>query len=1178
MNFFMIMLNFKNFIIKKVFLFLIILTTFPSLQAQYVVNFEGTGETKTAYASGNVTLSGISWNMTEVLIGTDAADWKNGIRSTRMRGYGTSSMTMLADKPNGAGTISFQYRRYGTDTQVDWKVEYSINGGTNWNQIGSNFTAPATNDVQTFSATLNIAGNIRFRIKRATETGTANRRLNIDDFTITDYIVCIAPTTQASAFSFSSVQTDEMTVSWTNGNGSNRIVIMNTANSFTAPSDGTDPTANPVYGSGEQVVYNGSGNSVTVTGLSPSTTYWFRVYEYNCTGTAAVYNTSSATANPNSQITLAPPPTLSVNNSTLTGMNYVLGSGPSVQKTFNLSGSNLTGAPGNISITAPTNYEISTDNVNYHTSLSIPYASATLVSTQISVRLKAGLPSGNYNGEIITNSGGGASNVPVTCNGMVTLVPVSSTLQAGDLAILAFNTDVGSSGMDEISFVAFHDIVSGSYIDVTDNSYQKCGTPDGWGISEGWIRLQRTNSDLLAGTIVTVRVSGGTPSIFSPDPTNWVVSKPQPSGQGSFDMNNGGEQIFFMTDGDVGGPSANTATSDAGTYSGHFLFGFNTKGDVWTPLCANAAGGGTQNSDKPENFECFLTWPTAQADKNKYTGSLLPATQREWIDRINSPSNWSGYSDNTTYNSGPDFYGESIVIQSGGFTEGKWIGNVNSVWFDCSNWENMRVPDNSVNVIIPSSGVTNNPTIGDPTPYSQTSAYCNDLNIESGRILLMDHSGSNLEVSGDILISGTLTANAGLIKIIDDNSSLSASAPVSLYNLEIAKNSYANTLNLNNSVTVKNILYLTNGIITTNSNYIIISNPLTSTITGHDTQSYINGNLRRYVNSTGSYDFPVGTANFYELAQIVLNSSSGLNFINAAYHHPHTTTLNISPLNLFVNGNLLEELLDYGYWTLMPDAGIYNYDVILTSRGQSNPGPTAASHAVIKRPNASSSWVSEGNHNNSTQTSGTGWIQAKRSSLTVFSDFAIAKSNLGSLPVELISFNAILQNNDANLDWTTASEINNNYFQIERSENNISSFKEIGLVYGMGNSNIETNYNFTDINIPEKILYYRLKQVDYDGAYSYSNVISLDNGSVSGDLYISNILNDNNSLLCSIHNISGNFIDIDIYDITGKLIYTHEHSITESSYLLNITEYLPLGIYFLRVNDGIHSASLRFIR
>ena len=160
--------------------------TFVEFDAEtYVVDFEGEGETKAAYASATVNLSGMDWDLTDALIGTDAADWKNGVRSARMRGYGTSVMTMLEDLPGGVGTISFKYRRYGTAAQVDWKVEYSTNGGADWTQVGSDFTAPATDEVQTFTEAINSSGNTRVRIKRATETGTSNRQLNIDDITMT---------------------------------------------------------------------------------------------------------------------------------------------------------------------------------------------------------------------------------------------------------------------------------------------------------------------------------------------------------------------------------------------------------------------------------------------------------------------------------------------------------------------------------------------------------------------------------------------------------------------------------------------------------------------------------------------------------------------------------------------------------------------------------------------------------------------------------------------------------------------------------------------------------------------------------------------------------------------------------------------------------------------------------
>ncbi|MCX6266585.1 MAG: T9SS type A sorting domain-containing protein, partial [Bacteroidetes bacterium] len=111
-------------------------------------------------------------------------------------------------------------------------------------------------------------------------------------------------------------------------------------------------------------------------------------------------------------------PTLSVVPSSLTGFNYVTGSGPSASQSYLLSGVNLTGAPGNIAVGCLTNYEVSTDSINYFASVNVGYTSATLPSTKIHVRLKAGLSVGNYNSETVSNAGGGASQ-NVTCSGFV---------------------------------------------------------------------------------------------------------------------------------------------------------------------------------------------------------------------------------------------------------------------------------------------------------------------------------------------------------------------------------------------------------------------------------------------------------------------------------------------------------------------------------------------------------------------------------------------------------------------------------------------------------------------------------------------------------------------------------------------------------------------------------------
>ncbi|MCB9191260.1 MAG: PKD domain-containing protein [Flavobacteriales bacterium] len=384
--------------------------------------------------------------------------------------------------------------------------------------------------------------------------------------------------------------------------------------------------------------------------------------------------------------------------------------------------------------------ELSDGAGDFGSAMTIGSLSSTANSGTINITIPAGMDAGTgYKVRVVssnpsvTGTESSAFTITTTC--------VPATLEPGDLAILAFNTNVdGSFGYDELSFVSFIPIQPGTVLDFTDNAYEKCGTTNGWGISEGWFRLTRTTSTLPAGEVVTVRVEYGDAIVVAPD-ADWSISKPQPTGQGNFDLNADGEQVFLLSGGSVGGPGSSSPTSDAGTYSGDFLYGFNTQGNVWTPICGDASAGGTKNSAKPIDFDCFLVWPTSQADKNKYTGPLTPASQREWLYRINSSSNWTGYANNTSYEAGTDFkdyngpgLGRTLSIISNGFTPGLWTGDDDTNWNNCRNWQSLRVPDLDTDVTVPVT--SNNPHIN-----TAESGICKTIDIQSD-------SGAKLYIDG----------------------------------------------------------------------------------------------------------------------------------------------------------------------------------------------------------------------------------------------------------------------------------------------------------------------------------------------------------------------------------------------------------------------------------------------
>lgn len=121
-------------------------------------------------------------------------------------------------------------------------------------------------------------------------------------------------------------------------------------------------------------------------------------------------------------------PVISASPGTLSGFVYSIGNGPSDSQSYNLSGADLMPEAGDITVTPPTNYEISLDNAVFGDApLTISYTSGMLSPTPVYARLKADLEGGQYNGELITNVGGGATAANVTLNGRVE-APASTEL------------------------------------------------------------------------------------------------------------------------------------------------------------------------------------------------------------------------------------------------------------------------------------------------------------------------------------------------------------------------------------------------------------------------------------------------------------------------------------------------------------------------------------------------------------------------------------------------------------------------------------------------------------------------------------------------------------------------------------------------------------------------------
>lgn len=186
------------------------------------------------------------------------------------------------------------------------------------------------------------------------------------------------------------------------------------------------------------------------------------------------------------------------------------------------------------------------------------------------------------------------------------------------------------------------------------------------------------------------------------------------------------------------------------------------------------------------------------------------------------------------------------------------------------------------------------------------------------------------------------------------------------------------------------------------------------------------------------------------------------------------------------------------------------------------------------------------------------------------------------VPVELLAFTASINNSGVQLLWSTASELNNQGFEIQRSVDNEDNFATVGFVEGKGSSSEISYYSFTDrpdLNGSHQ-LYYRLKQVDFDGTFKYSNVVNV-NYNVPVEFALNqnfpNPFNPSTRITYFIPKES--FVSIKIYDFLGREVKTlvSDFQSTGSYEIVFDASDLPSGTYFYNLTAENYSATKKML-
>lgn len=766
-------------------------------------------------------------------------------------------------------------------------------------------------------------------------------------------------------------------------------------------------------------------------------------------------------------------------------------------------------------------------------------------------------------------------------------------LRRGDFVVLGVNANNAAcgfpTGSDEISFVCFRDIATGTTLDITDNGWQR-SNPNRWGNTEGTVRMTRTGGNIIAGTVLTIRFDGiGNGSSVTPDAA-WTFTNL--NGASQFNLNSGGDQFFFMQGGNwiPGTPSVHDAQ-----YTGTILFGFNTK-TSWINYAAS-----TQESGPYPNLDCYSITPASGSDWIKFTGvypaSLNPKTQRNWVDSINDATKWVRHISCANYNSISPKYltpDDTIVINAGGYLRGKWIGSKSTDWFTCDNWEDFVIPDSTTNVWLPPTGVTFNCRL-----KLDSTHYCRDMTIDGYKVIGADTNVRVLRILGNLNITGgeldfsdnNPNTRDGVIQLKGNwtnfneaafregnsrvyfigNSLQAINTPVKevFYRLDIDNLA---DISGGTNLQVDNILTLTNGLINTGANEVYMTSTVTTSIAGYTLSRYINGKLRRQIAISGNYDFPVGTTTDYELANLIIASQVGMSNIIINFNAPSGTVPN--PGICLINGSSIGNMLNAGYWNILPNTvpTAMNLSLTLRERGHTNSVAPATRYGIIRRDDATSNWLGApmGVHSNASQSEFGGTATAVRSGITTvnfWGNFTIGFGN-APLPVEWLSFDAKAVSSNVLLQWKTASESGNDYFNVERSRDG-SSFETIGQVQGSGTTNSISSYTFTDYTPGQGLIYYRLQQVDIDGQFDRSKIVPVRIGDgVSTPYLFPNPVSDQTYFI--INSEENTDQTIEIFDLAGHLIFTQAVTLQKgnNSFALNL-DGLPAGVYMLRNESAV---------
>ena len=415
-------------------------------------------------------------------------------------------------------------------------------------------------------------------------------------------------------------------------------------------------------------------------------------------------------------------------------------------------------------------------------------------------------------------------------------------------------------------------------------------------------------------------------------------------------------------------------------------------------------------------------------------------------------------------------------------------------------------------------------------------------------------SSGRIALSGTLNLSGFIEIDSVIVTTSASPAIISASGSAIISTLIINS---ATGLNLNGNLDIQRKLDLQSGNINvSNGNYLRIVSGYYGTIKNGSATSFINGKLRRQeFRNSDSISFPVGKPGVYRKIALLAqqNSEDFAVEYEAELLATPPTARTLPPTLTNVNQQWYHKV------TIVDGANRFS-NATATIEYAAGDGVTDPASLRIAKDDGAANWIDLAG-----VATGSPVGSITSNSFTTLGDFVLGNVNAAALPVDLISFKAKLINSNVQLNWQVGNEVNVDSYEIERSTDG-KVFEKIGQVSALGGKSL-INYDHKDVLKTMGTYYYRLKMIDLDATFKYSNLVSVNRKSIVSSEILSVSPNPFvNRLTVRYETERKETIVLQLTDVVGRQLKSNKYSVNAGlNELIFDTGELPKAVYLLKI-------------